>query len=91
VIEAVIFWSSYRPALQATWLLQLGCLGFLACVLKEKYEVKIEDITIGNEYLDIFREEFSSIQPTTKNRILQQITLNHNWQQRWIDGQYNQA
>jgi hypothetical protein len=38
-------------------LLQQGCSGFLTCVMKEKHEARIKDITIGNEYLDIFREE----------------------------------
>jgi hypothetical protein len=43
--------------MQARRLISKGCTGFLACIIEEKQEVKVDDVPIILELIDIFPEE----------------------------------
>ena len=44
-------------ALRASSLLRKGCQGFLAYVVNEENDLKLEDIPIVRDYLDVFPED----------------------------------
>ena len=50
-------------ALQASSLLRKGCQGFLAYVVNEKNDLKLEDIPIVKDYPDVFPEDLPSLPP----------------------------
>ena len=50
-------------ALQASSLLRKGCQGFLAYVVNEKNDLKLEDIPIVKDYPDVFLEDLPSLLP----------------------------
>jgi len=51
------------PAMQARRLTSKGCTGFLACITEEKQEVKVEDVPIVLELIDIFPKELLGLPP----------------------------
>ncbi len=53
-------------AMQARHLISKGCTGFLACVTKEKQELKIEDVPIVQEFIDLFPKELPGLPPNWK-------------------------
>jgi hypothetical protein len=50
-------------ALHATRLLKKGCSGFLACVMEDKPETKIEEIPVVKDFPDVFPEDLPGIPP----------------------------
>ena len=50
-------------ALQASSLLRKSCQGFLAYVVNEKNDLKLEDIPIVKDYPDVFLEDLPSLPP----------------------------
>jgi len=86
VIEAVFFSSSYWPALQATWLLQQGCFGFLASILKEKHEAKrLKILRLGTNIWTSFvrsYHQYNLQQRTniTTNNAQLQLTTTLDWE-----------
>ena len=50
-------------ALRASSLLRKGCQGFLAYVVNEGNDLKLEDIPIVREYPDVFLEDLPSLPP----------------------------
>ena len=50
-------------ALQANSLLKKGCQGFLAYVVRDENEVRLEDITIVRDFLDVFPNDLSRFPP----------------------------
>ena len=50
-------------ALQASSLLRKGCQGFLAYVVNEGNDLKLEDIPIVRDYPDVFLEDLPSLPP----------------------------
>ncbi|RVX00153.1 Retrovirus-related Pol polyprotein from transposon 17.6 [Vitis vinifera] len=50
-------------ALRASSLLKKGCQGFLASVMSNESDLKLEDIPIVREYPDVFPEDLSGLPP----------------------------
>ncbi|RVW60643.1 Transposon Ty3-G Gag-Pol polyprotein [Vitis vinifera] len=50
-------------ALRASSLLKKGCQGFLASVVSNESDLKLEDIPIVREYPDVFREDLPGLPP----------------------------
>ncbi|WKA07645.1 hypothetical protein VitviT2T_025440 [Vitis vinifera] len=50
-------------ALRASSLLKKGCQGFLASVMSNESDLKLEDIPIVREYLDVFPEDLPGLPP----------------------------
>ncbi|RVW26904.1 Transposon Tf2-12 polyprotein [Vitis vinifera] len=51
------------PALRASSLLKKGCQGFLASVMSNESDLKLEDIPIVREYPDVFPEDLPGLPP----------------------------
>jgi hypothetical protein len=50
-------------AMQACRLISKGCTDFLACETEEKQEVKVKDVPIVLEFIDVFPEELPGLPP----------------------------
>ena len=50
-------------ALRASSLLRKGCEGFLAYVVSNESDLKLEDIPIVRDFLDVFPDELSGLPP----------------------------
>eukprot|EP00261_Vitis_vinifera_P016511 XP_010645575.2 PREDICTED: uncharacterized protein LOC104877887 [Vitis vinifera] len=50
-------------ALRASSLLKKGCQGFLACVVNEEKDLKLENIPIVRDYPDVFLEDLPGLPP----------------------------
>ena len=50
-------------ALLASSLLRKGCQGFLAYVVNEENDLKLEDIPIVRDYLDVFPDDLPCLPP----------------------------
>ena len=48
-------------ALRASSLLKKGCQGFLACVVNEEKDLKLENIPIVRDYPDVFLEDLPGL------------------------------
>ncbi|XP_076894416.1 uncharacterized protein LOC143546690 [Bidens hawaiensis] len=49
--------------IKANKCLRKGCLGFMACVIKEPKKNQIDDVPVVKEYVDVFPEELPRIPP----------------------------
>ena len=56
-------------ALQASSLLRKGCQGFLAYIVNEGNDLKLEDIPIVRDYPDAFTEDLPSLPPKREVRV----------------------
>ena len=53
-------------ALRASSLLRKGCQGFLAYIVNEENDLKLEDIAIVRDYPDVFLEDLPGLPPERK-------------------------
>lgn len=47
--------------MQAYRLISKGCTGFLTCITEEKQEVKVVDVPIAREFINIFPKELPGL------------------------------
>ena len=70
-LPAVIFYGERRRApsglifsISARWLLQKGCKGYLAHVVDSRSdEVRLEDVLVVREFLDVFPDDLPGLPP----------------------------
>ncbi|RVW75655.1 Transposon Ty3-I Gag-Pol polyprotein [Vitis vinifera] len=58
--------TAYDSALRASSLLRKGCQGFLAYIVNEENDLKLEDIAIVRDYPDVFLEDLPGLPPERK-------------------------
>ncbi|RVW80134.1 Retrovirus-related Pol polyprotein from transposon 17.6 [Vitis vinifera] len=78
-------------ALRASSLLKKGCQGFLASVMSNESDLKLEDIPIVREYPDVFPEDLPGLPPErevefTINLYQEQIDLRSGYHQLRVRG-----